>query len=63
MRDINFDCSKYTAAQAVGFTGTTQEIFYTAAAHVLEFTPESITFSQPVSGPWRATLTVEVYQM
>lgn len=36
---------------------------YIASAHVLELKPLELTFDEPVSGVWNATLTVTAYQM
>lgn len=36
---------------------------YAAAAHIMELTPKSLAFSEPVTGAWDATLNVTAYQM
>ncbi|HHQ2585779.1 TPA: hypothetical protein ACSPKR_003176 [Providencia rettgeri] len=58
-------CSNSSSSVVGGAAGTTQgnKYNYLAAAHIVELTPKSLVFNEPVSGAWNATLNVTAYQM
>ncbi|MGF7483724.1 hypothetical protein [Providencia sp. SP181] len=56
-------CNVATTWNGVRATSDKWSYLYIAGAHVLELTPLSLKFSEPLSGAWSSTLTVTAYQM
>lgn len=59
------NCVTRTASLTGGLVTGAQstKIDYLSAAHIVELTPKSLAFNEPVSGAWNATLNVTAYQM